>query len=132
MSLQYKTFQWGDVIANFLGSGVGLFFSYHAERRYRTRREIERLYEPLDQGLYEEDDDGEDDEEVDIGGGGSSVWKTGNLHQSSGEGKKVRFGDNEVLKPAATSDEPPPKVDLFRIDDEDEDGDVWRDSSARD
>ncbi|KAE8221469.1 hypothetical protein CF319_g5180 [Tilletia indica] len=56
--LPYKAFQWGDILANMFGSALGLFLSYHAERRYRARRELERLYQPLDA----DDDDDEDDE----------------------------------------------------------------------
>jgi len=44
----YKEFQMGDVVANLLGSGVGLVVSYHLEKYYRYRREISRLYQPLD------------------------------------------------------------------------------------
>jgi len=47
--LPYKTFQIGDVIANLLGSSLGLFVSYNLEKYYRRRREIARLYQPLDQ-----------------------------------------------------------------------------------
>ncbi|KAJ6547626.1 hypothetical protein B0H19DRAFT_1166634 [Mycena capillaripes] len=58
--LPYKEFQFGDVVANLLGSSVGLFASYHMERYYRKRREIARLYQPLDAGsmsdLEDEDD----------------------------------------------------------------------------
>jgi hypothetical protein len=121
-SCQYKTFQWGDVIANFMGSGVGLFFSFHAERRYRSRREIERLYEPLDEELY--DDDHEDDSlrEDDFTGGGINVWKSDNENRES-NGKKVRFGQDEVLDHGTTEwQTPTPQVrkeDLFQITDED-------------
>ncbi|KAF8265461.1 hypothetical protein EI94DRAFT_1588784 [Lactarius quietus] len=45
--LPYKTFQFGDVVANLLGSGIGLYVAYHLERYYRQRREISRLYRPL-------------------------------------------------------------------------------------
>ncbi|CAD6900546.1 unnamed protein product [Tilletia controversa] len=58
--LPYKTFQWADILANMLGSGLGLFLSYHAERRYRARRELERLYQPLDANDDDDDDDEED------------------------------------------------------------------------
>jgi len=58
--LPYKEFQFGDVVANLLGSSIGLFASYHMERYYRKRREIARLYQPLDTGsmsdLEDEDD----------------------------------------------------------------------------
>jgi len=45
--LPYKEFQIGDVIANLLGSALGLWVSYHLERYYRHRREISRLYRPV-------------------------------------------------------------------------------------
>jgi len=45
--LPHKTFQFGDVVANLLGSGIGLYVAYHLERYYRQRREIMRLYRPL-------------------------------------------------------------------------------------
>jgi len=51
--LPYKAFQYGDVLANLLGSGLGLYISYHLERYYRRRREIARLYKPLDDDLDE-------------------------------------------------------------------------------
>jgi len=38
--LQYKEFQIWDVVANLLGSSVGLYISYHLEKYYRHRREV--------------------------------------------------------------------------------------------
>jgi len=59
--LPYKTFQVGDIIANLLGSTLGLYVAYNLERHYRHRREISRLYQPLDViGEDPEDDDGDD------------------------------------------------------------------------
>ncbi|KAG9004472.1 hypothetical protein FRB94_002343 [Tulasnella sp. JGI-2019a] len=59
--LPYKTFQYGDVLANLLGSGIGLYVSFYFERYYRRRREISRLYRPLaeetDEGGYSDDED---------------------------------------------------------------------------
>ncbi|TFK54492.1 hypothetical protein OE88DRAFT_1676220 [Heliocybe sulcata] len=46
--LPYKEFQMGDVLANLLGSSIGLYVAYYLERYYRHRREIARLYRPLD------------------------------------------------------------------------------------
>lgn len=37
---QHKEFQIGDVVANLLGSSVGLYISYHLEKYYRHRREV--------------------------------------------------------------------------------------------
>ncbi|KAG8679129.1 hypothetical protein FRC08_017202 [Ceratobasidium sp. 394] len=45
-----KTFQVGDILANLLGSTVGLYVAYMIERHHRHRREIARLYQPLGQG----------------------------------------------------------------------------------
>jgi len=46
--LPYKTFEGGDILANLLGCTCGLTISWHLERYYRKRREIARLYTPLD------------------------------------------------------------------------------------
>ncbi|KAF8894091.1 hypothetical protein BD779DRAFT_1505213 [Infundibulicybe gibba] len=58
--LPYKEFQFGDVIANILGSSVGLVIAYHLERYYRRRREIARLYRPLNSGPLSDSDDDDD------------------------------------------------------------------------
>lgn len=55
--LPYKTFDFWDVVANLLGSGLGLYVSYYLERHYRRRREIARLYKPLSGDLDSEDED---------------------------------------------------------------------------
>jgi len=57
--LPSKEFQIGDIAANLLGSSLGLYIAYYLERYYRHRREISRLYQPLndDIGLSEDDDD---------------------------------------------------------------------------
>ncbi|KAF9478817.1 hypothetical protein BDN70DRAFT_726669 [Pholiota conissans] len=60
-TLPYKTFQWGDVLANLCGSTLGLYFSYHVERYHRHRREIARLYQPLSASISELEDDDDDD-----------------------------------------------------------------------
>ncbi|KAF8635191.1 hypothetical protein AX17_003967 [Amanita inopinata Kibby_2008] len=58
--LPYKEFDLDDIIANLLGSSVGLFAAYHIDRYYRYRREISRLYRPLDTGsLTDSEDDGD-------------------------------------------------------------------------
>jgi len=61
--LPYKVFEMGDIIANLLGSSLGLWVSYHLERYYRHRREISRLYQPVSAEEEEElfsDSDAED------------------------------------------------------------------------
>ncbi|KAI0746009.1 hypothetical protein C8Q76DRAFT_705724 [Earliella scabrosa] len=59
--LPYKEFQVGDVAANLLGSSLGLWIAYHLERYYRHRREIARLYRPLDTEALPSDDEDEDE-----------------------------------------------------------------------
>ncbi|KAF7294888.1 hypothetical protein MIND_01026700 [Mycena indigotica] len=76
--LPYKQFQFGDIAANLLGSSIGLLVSYYLERYYRTRREIARLYQPLDGGSLS---DFEDDEEE-----GLQLLPTHRTTQSSAKG----------------------------------------------
>ncbi|KAK0568828.1 hypothetical protein OC861_001521 [Tilletia horrida] len=115
--LQYKTFDFFDIVANMLGSALGLFLAYHAERRYRTRRELERLYQPLDAddedafamdleygiGEDEDDDDDDDDDEDERSkrafGGGSLSSKEDSKDRSSSDGDAQRTSqDNSVPK----------------------------------
>ncbi|UZJ52876.1 hypothetical protein CBS101457_002196 [Exobasidium rhododendri] len=120
--LPYKEFQWGDVVANFMGSGIGLFFSYHAERRYRSKREIQRLYEPLDQELYGDETEEEEEREDEETGGGVNIWKSDSTdHPSHGEGKKVRFGGDTALQGSQSDGHSQLKDNLFRIDDDEDD-----------
>lgn len=60
--LPYKEFQIGDLVANLFGSSVGLFIAYHLERYYRHRKEIGRLYRPLNTSLSELEDYYSDEE----------------------------------------------------------------------
>ncbi|TCD70317.1 hypothetical protein EIP91_003946 [Steccherinum ochraceum] len=58
--LPQKEFQFGDIVANILGSSLGLLIAYYLERYYRHRREIHRLYRPLNtsvDSLSDEEDD---------------------------------------------------------------------------
>jgi VanZ family protein len=61
--LPYKNFDFGDVVANLLGSGIGLCLAYYIERYYRHRREISRLYRPLNAD-YISDSDEEDNAQL--------------------------------------------------------------------
>ncbi|KAM0756534.1 hypothetical protein T439DRAFT_376709 [Meredithblackwellia eburnea MCA 4105] len=45
--LPYKTFQWGDVVANLLGTSLGMFVARSWTRAARRAREIRRLYQPV-------------------------------------------------------------------------------------
>ncbi|KAK4048650.1 hypothetical protein OIV83_004620 [Microbotryomycetes sp. JL201] len=46
--LPYKTFQWGDVIANLLGTVLGIWFARRVTLNSRRAAELRRLYQPLD------------------------------------------------------------------------------------
>ena len=150
--LPYKQFQMGDIIANLLGSSLGLFFSYHLEKRYRARRELERLYAPLDIEDYGDLSEDEDADDVRPAQHRPSAPRS-SLKQSStpakGAKKKARFDSNiwddsvddiESLpsraRPAAAASDPltefasssgagapRPREDLFSIDDDDDDHD---------
>ncbi|KAK1236316.1 hypothetical protein PQX77_000432 [Marasmius sp. AFHP31] len=66
----YKQFELGDVAANLLGSTIGLYCAFHLERYYRHRREIARLYRPLDtdEPVSEDDEDLDADDELVLSG----------------------------------------------------------------
>jgi len=55
--LPSKEFQFGDIVANLLGSTMGLYVAYYLERYYRHRREISRLYRPLHQDYLSDSDE---------------------------------------------------------------------------
>jgi hypothetical protein len=57
--LPHKQFDMNAVFANLLGSITGLFVAYHIDRYYRYRREIARLYRPLDTATPFSDDEDE-------------------------------------------------------------------------
>jgi len=57
--LPYKQFDIEDIFANLLGSSVGLFAASYIDRYYRYRREISRLYRPLDTATPFSDDEDE-------------------------------------------------------------------------
>ncbi|KAJ3791141.1 hypothetical protein GGU10DRAFT_382816 [Lentinula aff. detonsa] len=85
--LPYKEFQMGDIIANLLGSSIGLYVAYYMERYYRHRREISRLYRPLDMDTLSDD---EDDDAA-----GAQLLPTHNSQQRKGPNtnKSVRLTD---------------------------------------
>ncbi|KAJ9479066.1 hypothetical protein PHBOTO_002555 [Pseudozyma hubeiensis] len=108
--LPYKVFQIGDIVANLLGSSLGLFFSYHLEKRYRAKRELERLYAPLDiedYGDVDEEEYDEGEELTDVTSGGTQAGAGRGLrsslkqnHDGPGSGsagrKKTRFDDSNI------------------------------------
>ncbi|CDR99505.1 uncharacterized protein SPSC_01323 [Sporisorium scitamineum] len=156
--LPYKVFQLGDIVANLSGSSLGLFFSYHLEKRYRARRELERLYAPLD---IEDYGDEEEEELHHVSRGGAGGGLRSSLKQPGGETskgkKKTRFDgniwDDSVDIDTAPSQSSAPKQsareassssstaaaasgaavrkqELFSIDDEDDDEEEDEDEVA--
>lgn len=151
--LPYKEFQIGDIIANLLGSSMGLFFSYHLEKRYRAKRELERLYAPLDIEDYGDLEDAEDDLDIRShrpsaprsslkqsgagssgGAGGKKKARFGNdiwddsvdleTHSSSGTDSQPASASDPLSEPASSIATPSTRrEDLFSIDDDDDDDD---------
>jgi len=62
--LPHKEFQFGDIAANILGSSIGLVIAYYLEKYYRARREIHRLYRPLNTSM---DSFSENEEDLEAG-----------------------------------------------------------------
>ncbi|GAA5912927.1 uncharacterized protein JCM6883_006260 [Sporobolomyces salmoneus] len=60
--LPYKTFQFGDVFANLLGSGLALWWSWKRAREDRREKELRRLYTRMDH-LDEEEENSDLEEE---------------------------------------------------------------------
>lgn len=135
--LPYKVFQWGDIAANLLGGALGLWFSYQLEKRYRARRELERLYAPLDieeYGDLAEEGDEEELQTVAAPGIKSSLKQSNSTAAGTGK-KKARFNDNDIWDDSVDIQAMPSssrveasegagkvrKEDLFSIDDEDDD-----------
>ncbi|GAA5843578.1 hypothetical protein JCM3766R1_002418 [Sporobolomyces carnicolor] len=69
--LPYKTFQFGDVFANLLGSGLALWWSWRRAREDRREQELRRLYTRMDH--LDQVDDEEDEDPEEEGGGGEDV-----------------------------------------------------------
>lgn len=87
--LPYKTFQFGDIIANLLGTSLGIFLARKSMKNYRIQLELNRLYRPVDfttlttsnSGRYDDefDENGEGNEEEDllVGGGRENEMEEG-------------------------------------------------------
>ncbi|KAH6914343.1 hypothetical protein BKA70DRAFT_1369641 [Coprinopsis sp. MPI-PUGE-AT-0042] len=86
-ALPYKEFDAYDIVANICGSSLGLTISFHLEKYYRRRREIARLYRPLD-GEYSSD-------EEDVFSVGSALLPTHTRRPKTPKTSKknVRFAD---------------------------------------
>lgn len=119
-----KVFQFGDIMANLIGCTIGLYGAVNLERSYRSRRELEELYAPLDVEDYAAEaagDDLEDDVELERPAGATKKTRFGNvwddqldeseLHAST-RGGPDWSGRSSQKATTATN--------LFSIDDEDE------------
>jgi len=88
--LPYKNFQFFDVVANLLGSGLALWYSWKRARDDRREKELRRLYTRMDQ--FDEDDeensDLEDEAEQGLMGGRSPSLRTGPRTPRSGGGPR--------------------------------------------
>lgn len=50
--MQYKQFQWGDILANLLGATLFTYIAHLMSVRARRRSEIRELYQPLQASSY--------------------------------------------------------------------------------
>lgn len=136
--VQYKTFQWGDVVANLLGSSLGMLVSYRLEAHYRHRREIAKLYRPVvssladEGGLFSSDED--EDEEADVlelMPPGGSRFAMGLRDEEEDlpptpvkPGRRVRWGGVEQFDPPEEElVAPGPSRTLFSLDADSDDED---------
>lgn len=110
--LPFKQFEFGDVIANISGSSIGLFLSYHLERRYRHRREIHRLYQPVQSTEDSSDSEDEGDSFLPL-----PTHSSPNPRNKSSPGRGAR---NPLGNVWDTSD----SQEIFAIADDEEDGDL--------
>lgn len=62
--LPYKTFQYGDVIANVLGSSLGITLARILTIRHQRTVELRRLYQPLNLNDFRDSDQDSDEEEL--------------------------------------------------------------------
>ncbi|PWN17780.1 hypothetical protein BCV69DRAFT_301802 [Microstroma glucosiphilum] len=149
-ALPYKIFDWGDILANLLGGGLGLALAMWGEGEWKKRRELKRLYTSVRQGGGEEDDfdqmgellsEGSEGEEEE---GGAGDWRRGGGAQARGfdledpwssrdddAGRRGGGREGRIALPTSTRDAQPspaqqqqPPVrkgeDLFSIEDDDE------------
>lgn len=119
-----KVFQWGDIIANLLGSTIGLYGAVNLERSYRSRRELEELYAPLDVEDYAAEaagDDGEDDVELERPAGAAKKTRFGNVWDDQLDDSEFHAStraDPDWSGPSSQTGTT--ATNLFSIDDEDE------------
>jgi len=119
--LPYKKFDYGDVLANLLGSGLGLTVSYHIERYYRRRREISKLYKPLnediEEGVYTDDED--------LSGAAQPVFSSSNLPPPNDPNlaKSTIYSGARPLVPPPHINVWDDRLDVFDVGEDEEDDD---------
>jgi hypothetical protein len=104
-ALPFKNFEWGDVLANLVGSSLGLYLAYHLEKYYRHRREIARLYRPLSGSVSDFEEEEGDEHEM-----GTQLLPTYHAHNNLPLNKKARLTDvwderDDVFDIGADSDD---------------------------
>ncbi|KAH7888693.1 hypothetical protein F5I97DRAFT_1854651 [Phlebopus sp. FC_14] len=115
--LPYKEFDPGDVVANVLGSTIGLYTSYHLEKHYRARREIARLYRPLETEETSDMDDYSDDD----GPTATQLLPLHNSQPAHGSSRTVYPSRPKAYKADRLRDVWDEREDLFDIGDDDSD-----------
>ncbi|EGO00105.1 hypothetical protein SERLA73DRAFT_180538 [Serpula lacrymans var. lacrymans S7.3] len=113
--LPYKEFHFGDVVANMLGSTIGLYIAYYVERYYRHRREIARLYRPLDTESVLSDDE---DLSEDGSGQGTQLLPTHYVTSPIGQGKHSASTKGKAYKADRLADVWDEREELFGIGDD--------------
>lgn len=113
--LPSKHFDLGDVLANVIGSAIGLYVSYHIERHYRSRREIARLYRPLD---TDETDGIEDESDDEAGPSGTQLLPLFNPRSTNSSSKSALPSQAKMPKADRLSDVWDEREELFGIGDD--------------
>ncbi|KAI0066046.1 hypothetical protein BV25DRAFT_1912849 [Artomyces pyxidatus] len=133
--LPYKQFQFGDIVANLLGSAIGLYTAYHLERYHRHRREISRLYRPLSASLSSLNLDSDASDADDDGTGESSTQLLPMHHKPgtpastfpAGQGKGKGKNRARPISNSTLADVWDEREELFEVgDDDSEDGESER------
>ncbi|KAG8213934.1 hypothetical protein J3R82DRAFT_10680 [Butyriboletus roseoflavus] len=130
--LPYKHFDSGDVVANIIGSTIGLYTSYHIEKHYRSRREVRinlvpcflsllshpqiaRLYRPLSTDDLSDPEDYLDDE---AGPSGTHLLPLFNPQPTSSSAKPSVPSTAKTYKANRLADVWDEREELFGIGDD--------------
>jgi len=111
---QYKEFDFMDVVANLLGSSIGLYISYNLELYYRHRREISRLYRPLNMDAMSDEED-----EDDLEARGTQLLPTDTQGRSQNKASQPSKSSGGPIRLADVWDEREELFDIGDSDDED-------------